>query len=62
VRLTKRGVAYGRVVTDVITSLNRELASRTEPAALVATDHVLRAAIDDRHLARAADRIAPPGL
>jgi len=60
VRLTEAGSAYGRVVTDVIASLNRELAGRVEPAALVATDQVLRVAIDDRRLARAADRILPP--
>jgi DNA-binding MarR family transcriptional regulator len=62
VRLTEAGFAYGRAVTDVIASLNRELAGRIEPAALVATDHVLRAAIDDRRLARAAARIPPPSL
>jgi DNA-binding MarR family transcriptional regulator len=62
VRLTDEGAAYSRVVTDVIACLNRELAGRIDPAALVATDHVLRATIDDRRLARAAARIPPPRL
>jgi DNA-binding MarR family transcriptional regulator len=60
VRLTEGGVAYGRVMTEVIASLNREVAARIDPAALVATDHVLRTVIDDRGLTRAVGRIPPP--
>jgi DNA-binding MarR family transcriptional regulator len=60
VALTASGRAYGRVLVNVIASLNREVAGVVTAAQLAAADTVLRAVISDDDVARAAGRIEPP--
>lgn len=58
--LTEAGVLYAHAIVEVITSLNRQLADRVDPTALVATDIVLRAAITASGLQPFAERIQSP--
>jgi DNA-binding MarR family transcriptional regulator len=58
--LTPAGERYAEAVVDAIGALNRELADRVPAADLAAADRVLRAAITQERIGRAAVRVRPP--
>ncbi len=58
--LTDVGYEYARAITEVIETLNRQLAAQVTRVALVETDHVLRAVITEPGLGKVASRIPPP--
>ena len=60
--LTAGGIAYARVMTEVIQALNREFRQRVDPAQLAAADAILRAVFaGDSVLQQTAAAIRPPG-
>jgi DNA-binding MarR family transcriptional regulator len=58
--LTPAGHAYANAVTEVLHTLNRELAQRVDPGQLAAADAVLRAAVTDPEIRQRAARIPAP--